>query len=181
MTEILTEAVNIMKLNLVYYGKDILSQVAEDVQDIDDEVISTIDSMFKVMYKEKGIGLAAPQVDLNRRIIVIDPGDDARHKIALINPVILESSDKTEPYEEGCLSLPGLNADVIRPSEILLRAVNVKGKNVEIEAGGIMARVIQHEIDHLNGILFIDRIEKFVRDEMKSELKKIKKMNVKTA
>ena len=181
MTEILTEAVNTMKLNLVYYGKDILSQVAEDVQDIDDEVISTIDSMFKVMYKEKGIGLAAPQVDLNRRIIVIDPGDDARHKIALINPVILESSDKTEPYEEGCLSLPGLNADVIRPSEILLRAVNVKGKNVEIEAGGIMARVIQHEIDHLNGILFIDRIEKFVRDEMKSELKKIKKMNVKTA
>lgn len=181
MTEILTEAVNNMKLNLVYYGKDILSQVAEDVQDIDDEVISTIDSMFKVMYKEKGIGLAGPQVDLNKRIIVIDPGDDARHKIALINPVILESSDKTEPYEEGCLSLPGLNADVIRPSEILLRAVNVKGKNVEIEAGGIMARVIQHEIDHLNGILFIDRIEKFVRDEMKSELKKIKKMNVKTA
>lgn len=170
-----------MKLNLVYYGKDILSHVAEDVQEINDDVLAIIDSMFKVMYKEKGIGLAAPQVDLNKRIIVVDPGDDARHKIALINPVILESSDKTEPYEEGCLSLPGLNADVIRPVEILLRAVNVKGKNVEIEAGGIMARVIQHEIDHLNGILFIDRIEKFVRDEMKSELKKIKKMNIKTA
>lgn len=169
-----------MKLNLVYYGKDILSQVAEDVKEINDEVLETIESMFKVMYKEKGIGLAAPQVNLDRRIITIDPGDDARHRIALINPVILESSEKTEPYEEGCLSLPGLNADVIRPTEILLRAVNVKGKSVEIEAGGIMARVIQHEIDHLNGILFIDRIEKFVRDEMKAELKKIKKLNVKT-
>lgn len=170
-----------MKLNLVYYGKDILSHIADEVHEINDEVLETIESMFTVMYKEQGIGLAAPQVNLNKRIIVVDPGDDARHKIALINPVILESSDKTEPYEEGCLSLPGLNADVIRPTEILLRAVNVKGKNVEIEAGGIMARVIQHEIDHLNGILFIDRIEKFVRDEMKSELKKIKKLNVKTA
>jgi len=170
-----------MNLNLVYYGSDILSGVAAEVQNIDDEVLSIIDGMFKVMYREKGIGLAAPQVNLDKKIIVVDPGDDARHKIALINPVIIGSSDATEPYEEGCLSLPGLNADVIRPVEICLRAVNVKGKNVEIEAGGIMARVIQHEIDHLNGILFIDRIEKFVRDEMKSELKKIKKLNRKSA
>jgi peptide deformylase len=181
MTEILTDTVKSMKLDLVYYGKDILSQVAEDVQDINDDLLETIDSMFGVMYREKGVGLAGPQVGLKKRIIVIDPGNDPRHKIALINPVILESSDTTEPYDEGCLSLPGLIAAVIRPSEILLRAVNSKGKNIEIEAGGIMARVIQHEIDHLNGILFIDRIEKFVRDEMKFELKKIKKMNVKTA
>ncbi len=177
MTGILTDTVLNMKLNLVYYGKEILSHVAEDVQEINDDIISIIDSMFKIMHKEKGIGLAGPQVDLNKRIVVIDPGDDARHRIALINPVIVGSSDKTEPYEEGCLSLPGLNADVIRPSEIMVHAVNTKGKNIEIEAGGIMARVMQHEIDHLNGILFIDRIEKFVRDEMKSELKKIKKLN----
>lgn len=170
-----------MNLNLVYYGTDILSGVASEVQNIDDEVLAVIDTMFKVMYKEKGIGLAAPQVNLDKRIIVIDPGDDARHKIALINPEITGSSDATEPYEEGCLSLPGLNADVIRPVEICLRAVNVKGRQVEIEAGGIMARVIQHEIDHLNGILFIDRIDKFIRDEMKSELKKIKKLNRKSA
>lgn len=97
-----------MKLNLVYYGKDILSHVAEDVKEINDDVLATIDAMFKVMYKEKGIGLAAPQVNLNSRIIIVDPGDDDRHKIALINPVIIESSDKLEPYEEGCLSLPGL-------------------------------------------------------------------------
>lgn len=170
-----------MDLNLVFYGSDILSGVAEEVQNIDDEVLSVIEGMFRVMYKEKGIGLAAPQVNLGRRIIVVDPGDDARHKIALINPEITGSSDITEPYEEGCLSLPGLNADVVRPAEICLTAVNLKGKKVEIEAGGIMARVIQHEIDHLNGILFIDRIEKFIRDEMKSELKKIKKLNRKTA
>lgn len=170
-----------MNLNLVYYGNDILSGVASEVQNIDDEVLAVIDSMFKVMYKEKGIGLAAPQVNLDKRIIVVDPGDDARHKIALINPEIISSSDETEPYEEGCLSLPGLNADVIRPSGICLRAVNVKGRPVEVEAGGIMARVIQHEIDHLNGILFIDRIDKFIRDEMKTELKKIKKLNRKSA
>ncbi len=170
-----------MKLNLVYYGSDILTGVADEVKDIDDNVIKTVEEMFRVMYKEKGIGLAAPQVNLNQRIIVVDPGDDDRHKIALINPEIISSSDSTEPYEEGCLSLPGLNADVIRPAEITLRAVTTKGKNVEIEAGGIMARVIQHEIDHLNGILFIDRIEKYIREEMRTELKKIKKLNKKTA
>lgn len=170
-----------MKLNLVYYGNETLAGEAEDVRNIDDEVLEIIDTMFKVMYREKGIGLAAPQVNLNRKIVVIDPGDDARHRIALINPVIIGSSEQTEPYEEGCLSVPGINADVIRPSEIVLRAVNVKGKEVEIEAAGIMARVIQHEVDHLHGILFIDRIEKYLRDELKSELKKIKKLNRKTA
>lgn len=177
MTGILTDAGVVMKLELVYYGNNILSGVAEDVQNIDDEVIATVEEMFRVMYREKGIGLAAPQVNLNRRIIVVDPGGNPKHKIALVNPVIKSVSDKTEPYEEGCLSLPGLNADVIRPSEIVLHAVNLEGKNIEVEAVGIMARVFQHEIDHLDGTLFIDRIEKYRRDEMRAELKKIKKLN----
>jgi len=166
-----------MKLNLVYYGNETLAGIAEEVQNIDDDLLRLIDDMFKVMYKEKGVGLAAPQVNIGKRVIVVDPGDDPRHKIALINPVITGSSDETEPYEEGCLSVPGINADVIRPSQIVLRAVTTNGKNVEVEAGGIMARIIQHEVDHLNGILFIDRIEKFMRDEMRSELKKIRRLN----
>ncbi len=168
-----------MSLELVYYGNPVLASVAENVSNVDGSISSIVDEMFRVMYKEKGIGLAAPQVNLGRRIIVVDPGDNRSRKIALINPVIAEFSDRTEPYEEGCLSLPGLNADVIRPSEIFVKALNANGDEIEFEAGGILARVIQHEVDHLNGIVFIDRIEKYVRDEFRSELKKIKKLNTK--
>jgi len=169
----------VMSHNLVYYGNEILSSVAERVDNIDGEVVSIVNEMFDIMYKEKGIGLAAPQINLGQRIIVIDTSDDRKGKIALVNPEILEFSDILEPYEEGCLSLPGLNADVIRPAEILVKGITPNGEEVEIEASGLIARVMQHEIDHLEGILFIDRIEKYIKDELRSELKKIKKLNKK--
>jgi peptide deformylase len=133
--------------------------------------------MFEIMHKERGIGLAAPQIDIGKRIIVVDTGEERSRRLALINPEILEFSDNLEPYEEGCLSVPRLLADVVRPAEIVIRGINTNGNEVEFEASGLMARVLQHEIDHLNGILFIDRIEKFIRDEFRTELKKIKKLN----
>jgi len=166
-----------MSRSLVFYGNETLAGVAEPVENIDGSIASLIDEMFKIMYKEKGIGLAAPQVDLGKRIFVVDTGETKSQKFALINPVIKESSDRTEPYEEGCLSVPGINADVIRPESILISGYTREGKEVEIEANGLLARVFQHEYDHLNGILFIDRVEKYLRDEMRSELKKIKKLN----
>jgi len=168
-----------MSRSLVFYGNDTLAGVAEPVENIDGSIASLIDEMFKIMYKEKGIGLAAPQVDFGKRIFVVDTGEAKSQKFALINPVIKESSDKLEPYEEGCLSVPGINADVIRPESILISGYTRDGKEVEIEANGLLARVFQHEYDHLDGILFIDRIEKYIRDEMRTELKKIKKLNKK--
>jgi peptide deformylase len=133
--------------------------------------------MFEVMYQEKGVGLAAPQIDLNKRIIVVDANDEKKNKIALINPEIVSFSDTVAPYEEGCLSLPGLNADVIRPTEIVVKGVSPAGDIVEYEATGLFARILQHEIDHLDGILFIDRIEKYIKNEFRAELKKIRKLN----
>lgn len=168
-----------MSNSLVYYGNGTLSAVAERIENIDDSVISIINDMFDIMYKEKGIGLAAPQIDVSKRIVVVDTGEQKVRKFALINPEITEFSEKTEPYEEGCLSLPGLLADVVRPSGIVVKGITPAGEEIEIEASGLLARVFQHEIDHLDGILFIDRIEKYLKDEFRSELKKIKKLNKK--
>ena len=166
-----------MSHSLVYYGNETLASVAERVENVDGEIVSLVNEMFDIMYKERGIGLAAPQIDVGKRIIVIDTGEEINGKLALINPEILEFSDHLEPYEEGCLSVPRLLADVIRPAEIFVKGISVKGEEVEIEASGLMARVLQHEVDHLNGILFIDRIEKYIKDEFRAELKKIKKLN----
>ena len=166
-----------MSHSLVYYGNETLAAVAERVVNVDGEVVSLVHEMFDIMYKERGIGLAAPQIDVGKRIIVIDTGDDRDGRLALINPEIKAFSDNLEPYEEGCLSVPRLLADVVRPTEILIKGISVKGEEVEFEASGLMARVLQHEIDHLDGILFIDRIEKYIKDEFRAELKKIKKLN----
>ena len=166
-----------MNYNLVYYGNSTLASVAETVKDIDDNIIDIINNMFEVMYREKGVGLAAPQIDLNKRIIVVDPDGEMRNKVALINPEIVSFSDTATPYEEGCLSLPGLNADVVRPAEIVVKGLSPAGDIVKYEASGLFARILQHEIDHLDGILFIDRIEKYMKDEFRAELKKIKKLN----
>ena len=166
-----------MSRRLVYYGNATLASTAEKVKKIDDSIIKIINNMFEIMYNEKGIGLAAPQIDLNKRIIVVDTNDETKSKIALINPEIISFSDTVALYEEGCLSLPGLNADVERPTEIAVKGVLPSGEMVEFEADGLFARVLQHEIDHLDGMFFIDRIEKYKKNELRSELKRIKKLN----
>lgn len=166
-----------MALNLVYYGNETLKNTAEEILNIDQEVVDLVDGMFNVMYRARGIGLAAPQVDIGKRIIVVDIEEYGAESIALVNPVIKEKSDQTEPYEEGCLSLPGISEDVIRPSEILVHGVTLDGAEVEIEADSLFARVLQHEIDHLNGVVFTDHLEDWRRQELRSQFKKIKKMN----
>ncbi len=162
---------------LVYYGNETLKQVAEEVQNIDGELVELIDNMYNVMYRERGIGLAAPQVDVPRRLLILDIEEYEGPSMTVINPVIREFSDETEPYEEGCLSIPGIAKDVIRPTEILIAGLDRDGNEFEMEATGLLARVLQHEVDHLNGILFIDRLEDFERKELLPDLKKIKKMN----
>jgi len=165
-------------IDLVYYGHETLRKIAEEVSNIDGELIDFIDSMFNVMYRAKGLGLAAPQVDRSRRVVTLDIDDNKKNIVMeLINPVIREFSKKEEPYEEGCLSVPGIMGEVVRPVEISVSALNRDGKEIEFEAGGLLARVIQHEVDHLNGILFVDHLEDYRRNELRSELKKIKKLN----
>lgn len=166
-----------MAHSLVYYGNTTLASVAERIENIDGSTISIIREMTDIMVKERGLGLAAPQIDVGKRIIIVDPGDDKGSRIVLLNPEIMEFSDSVEPYEEGCLSVPNIFTEVIRPAEIFVKGVNPDGKEIEFEASGLTARILQHEIDHLNGILFIDRIEKYIRDEFRTELKKIKKLS----
>ncbi len=151
----------ISMLDIITLGNEILTQVADPVGDIDKSVEDFVSEMFEALYKGNGIGLAAPQVGILKKIFVCHAqGDKPR---AFINPEIIRTSPEEVLYEEGCLSIPGIWADVRRPGSITVQAFDITGKPFTIDADGILARVIQHEYDHLKGILFIDRL---------SELKK---------
>lgn len=166
-----------MKYNLTFFGNEILRQTAKDVTNIDGRVADLVKSMYEVMYKFNGIGLAAPQIGISSRLIVIDTQENDGSPFALINPVIQEVSAELCTYEEGCLSLPKITEEVLRPEKILVSGINLDGKEMRIEANDLLARVLQHEIDHLNGKLFIDYLEQWQRDELRQQLKKIKKLN----
>jgi peptide deformylase len=147
------DAVNIIRL-----GDQTLARHSVVVPDINGDIQALAEGMFDAMDREKGVGLAAVQVGrLLRLFITRVKGDQPR---VFINPDILETSIELEPFEEGCLSIPGLYTDVVRPSSVRIQAWNLKGKPFILSVDGYLARVIQHEFDHLNGILFIDRIDK---------------------
>lgn len=162
---------------LVYYGNQTLRTPAQEVTQITQMVRDLVDEMFEIMHKEQGIGLAAPQIDVPLQVLVIDIRSNKGPMMALINPKVTAFSDEKDGYEEGCLSLPGITADVIRPVSIQVEGIAINEKPVKLEATGLLARVLQHEIDHLNGKLFIDYLEDYKRKELSSQLKKIKKLN----
>jgi len=166
-----------MDYHLIYFGHETLREKAQPVEHFDSALADLVQNMFDLMQKARGIGLAAPQIGLSTRVIVIDPSGKGEQQLALVNPQIAVSSERKGPYEEGCLSVPGIYEEVIRPLQITVEGYTVTGEKTAIEADGIRARVLQHEIDHLDGILFIDRIEDYIRREYTAELKKIKKMN----
>jgi len=166
-----------MQYKLVYYGNETLKKIAADVLNISGDTMKLIEEMYLIMRTECGVGLAAPQIDVSQRIIAVDLRLSDGPRLALINPLIRESSDNVEPYEEGCLSLPGITAEVVRPARIFVTGTDESGKERSIEASGLLARVIQHEIDHLNGKFFIDRLEPHQKNEFRPELKNIKKLN----
>jgi peptide deformylase len=140
-------------LSLRVLGDPILREETKPVADISGEIQRLIDDMFETMYAAKGIGLAAPQVGRTERLCVIDVDDEP---MVLINPEILESSRASEKAEEGCLSIPDIYGDVERPAKVLVRAMDRAGGVFEREADGLLARCMQHEIDHLHGKMFID-------------------------
>ena len=145
-------------------GNECLRQKALPVRVIGPEHEKIGRELIETLRKEDGIGLAAPQVGISERIFVIHVGD--REPLIFINPSILETSQEILKYEEGCLSLPGIYTDVLRPRAVKVQAWNEKGRPFTLEAEGLLARVILHEYDHLEGILFIDRISEQKRDRI---------------
>jgi len=156
-------------LNVRLYGDPVLRRVAEPVPAVTPELKTIIADMVDSMWHQVGIGLAAPQVGISLRIVVMDDGKGGAS--ALINPVITDRGGAVRE-EEGCLSLPGIFADVERSKWVRVSAQDEAGQPVSFEAQGLRAKVIQHEIDHLDGVLFIDRVDPMVRDRIKRKIKK---------
>jgi peptide deformylase len=163
-------------LKIETLGADVLRRKAQAVPDPGPELDRLVADMFETMYDAKGIGLAAPQVGLSQRLIVVDVKEEGAEPLALLNPVVAEAGAATEKYEEGCLSIPGVAATVERPVTCVVEALDAKGQPVRIQADGMLARCLQHEIDHLDGILFIDRLSPIKRNMI---LKKYRKLAAK--
>jgi peptide deformylase len=152
-----------------------LKQVAAPVADVTDETRRLMDDMLETMYDAPGIGLAATQIGVMQRVVVMDVSreEDAKAPRFFVNPEILWASDETAPYQEGCLSIPEVFDEVIRPARVRVRYLGYDGQPVEEEADGLYATCIQHEIDHLNGVLFIDYLSRLKRDRAVAKVKKL--------
>ncbi len=157
-------------MKVMTLGDEVLRIKAEPVAEVTDEIRELIREMFVTMRVEDGIGLAAPQIGKSIRLFVVQADDDVER--AFINPQIIETSLETESYEEGCLSIPKQYEDVIRPSRVTVQALNERGRRFTLEADGLLARVIQHEYDHLDGVLFIDRIDPDKKEKIEKKLLK---------
>ena len=161
-------------LNVLIYPDDHLKVFVSLLLKLMMQFVKIVDDMFDTMYQEEGIGLAAPQVDILQRIITIDVEGDKQNQLVLINPEILASEGETG-IEEGCLSIPGFRALVPRKEKVKVRALDRDGKEFTLDADGLLAICIQHEIDHLNGILFVDYLSPLKRQRIKEKLLKYKK------
>jgi len=158
-------------LQVKVYPAPVLRGRAEEVKEIGEETKSLVENMSETMYTYKGIGLAAPQVGIPQRVITFDVGEGL---VSLINPLILEEEGE-EVFEEGCLSLPGIRTDVKRAKRILVKGMDLDGNERELEVSGLLARVILHEVDHLNGTLIIDRVSTIRRRLLEGKIRKLRK------
>lgn len=156
---------------ILHFPDPRLRQKALPVTAFDHELQILIDDMFETMYGEQGIGLAATQINVQQRVIVIDLSDDKTEPLCLINPDLLEKHD-VEEMEEGCLSVPGIYESVQRAEHVTVKAFDRHGQPFEIETGGLLAVCIQHEIDHLDGKLFVDYLSPLKRERIKKKLEK---------
>jgi peptide deformylase len=163
-------------LKIITEPDPVLRKKCLPVEKIDKNLRSLMDDMIETMYKAPGIGLAAIQVGILRRVIVIDVTKESEKKkpLFLINPEIIFKSDNKNTYEEGCLSLPGQFAEIERPAECHLKYLDYEGKNKELKVDGLLSTCIQHEVDHLNGVLFIDYLSKLKKNMIIKKLSKQK-------
>lgn len=167
------------KFDIIKIPDPVLKQVAKEVQTVDDSVRAQLDRMLHTMYEAPGIGLAANQVGLLNRVIVMDIAQreeaDTRKPIFMVNPQIIWESEEPSTWEEGCLSIPGQYADVVRPLEVRVKYLDYHGKAQEGTFEGLASHCVQHEIDHLNGVLFIDHISALKRNMILKKVKKLQK------
>ncbi len=164
-------------LKLYEYPDEVLRQKCTKVTTVDDKLRQFLDDMLETMYADKGCGLAAPQVGVTKRIIVLDPNPSdedlsARQPLHLVNPEIIWHSEETVMFNEGCLSLPEQRAEVERFERVKVRYVGYDGKTRELEADDLLAIILQHEIDHLDGILYIDHLSRLKRSRLLTKLEK---------
>ena len=158
--------------DLKVYPDTVLRKKTVPVETIDGHINRLIYEMAETMYMKRGIGLAAPQVGVSQKIVVVDIGEGL---IPLINPVIVEIDDENESFEEGCLSLPDIALKIDRSRKIVVKGINLDGSEIELEVSDLLARVFQHEVDHLEGTLIIDRVSGVQKELLKSKLKKLRK------
>ncbi len=165
------------KKNIIIEPDPILRKKSENLEKVDDDLRKLMDEMLETMYQAPGIGLAAVQIGILKRLIVIDisKSEEEKKPLFLVNPIITFKSKETSVYEEGCLSLPGHFAEIERPSECQINYLDYNGKEKKLKADGLLSTCIQHEIDHLNGVLFIDYLSKLKKDMIIKKLIKQKK------
>lgn len=159
-------------LTILEFPDPRLRTIAQPVDQVDDELRTLIDDMFETMYEAPGIGLAATQVNVHKRVVVMDLSEDKSEPLVFINPELEVLCDETDKYQEGCLSVPGFYEDVDRPLKVKVNALDREGKPFELIAEGLLAVCIQHECDHLNGKLFVDYLSNLKRDRIKKKLEK---------
>ena len=160
-----------MILDILQYPDKRLRTIAKPVVSVDETIKQQVKDMFETMYEAPGIGLAATQVNFHQRIIVIDVSDQCNEPICLINPEVIEKSGEIQ-WEEGCLSVPDYYENVIRANDIKVQALNQHGETFELEASEMLSVCIQHEIDHLDGILFVDHLSKLKQKRLKKKTEK---------
>lgn len=179
------------KLKVKTYGNPVLRKKCQEIAEISPEICDLAERMVQCMYEEKGIGLAAPQIGVHLRLFVIDtrvdeqteystPGEaylSPQMPLAIVNPEIISTSGPDKPFVEGCLSIPGVNATVIRADVIRLKGKLLNGEEIDIECGGLLSRCAQHEIDHLDGVLFTDKADQGEVLEAQPQLDKLTKVN----
>ena len=159
-------------LNVLCYPDPRLHKVAKPVMQVDARIKKIVSDMAETMYEAPGVGLAATQVDIHERIIVIDVSDDQNELMVFINPEIIWASAETKAWREGCLSVPEFYDEVERPSEIRVKALNIDGKEFEIAADGLLAVCLQHELDHLQGKVFVEYLSILKRTRISQKMKK---------
>lgn len=160
------------KLNILEFPDPRLRTLAEPVTEVNDEIRKIVDDMFETMYDAPGIGLAATQVDIHQRIVTMDLSEDQSDPIVMINPTFEVLDATPYKYQEGCLSVPGYYEDVVRPQHIRVTALNRDGEEYSFEAEDLLAVCVQHELDHLNGKLFVDHISALKRNRIRGKLEK---------
>lgn len=161
-------------LPILQYPHPTLAANAEPVTEFNDELKELATNMAETMYAAPGVGLAANQVGVLKRIIVIDVSEESNELRVFVNPQVIAHSDELEEFEEGCLSLKGLYEKVKRPERVTVRAQDLDGNPFELEADGLLAVCVQHEIDHLNGIVFIDHLSRLKKDRARVKLRKLR-------